>query len=163
MFLIGDIIFYPVFGAGCILNIEDRIIHGEIKKYYIISFANGMECMIPVYSSEASRIRRAIGPDECEHLMEILRCRGEVLPNRWNLRNRYYNDSIKKGDIYRLTLVLSSIGDLSKEKELSKSEERIFNIILELIVGEMSLSSSTEYSLIKKKVLEALRSKGCKC
>jgi CarD family transcriptional regulator len=163
MFLIGDIIFYPVFGAGYVLNIEDRIIQGEIKKYYIISFANGMEAMIPVYSSEASRIRRAISSDECTHIMDILRCRGEVLPDKWNLRNHYYNDSIRNGDIYRLALVLSSIGDLSKKKELSKSEERIFQSILDLIAGEMALSSSKDLIDVKENILKALRSKDCKC
>lgn len=163
MFLIGDKISYPVFGAGYILNIEDRIIQGEIKKYYIISFTNGMEAMIPVYSTEASRIRKAIGTDECEHIMDILRCKGEVLPDKWNIRNHYYNDSIRNGDIYRLALVLSSIEDLSKIKELSKSEERIFQSILELVAGEIALSSSQDFTEVKESILKALSSKDSKC
>ena len=163
MFLIGDIIFYPVFGAGRILNIEDRIIHGEIKKYYIISFANGMESMIPVYSDEAFKLRRAINKDECAEIFIILRSTGEELPGKWNLRSRYYNDCIKKGDIYALAVVLSSMSDLSMQKELSKSEHRIFQIVLELVAGEMALSCSVDIEQMHDNILEALRLKGCKC
>lgn len=163
MFLIGDKIFYPVFGAGYILNIEDRIIQEEVKKYYIINFVNGMEAMIPVYSSEASKIRKVISPEECAHIMDILRCKGEELPDKWNLRNRYYNDCIRNGDIYRLALALSSIGDLTKKKELSKSEERIFQSILELVAGEMAISSSLNLTDAKENILRALRSKDSKC
>lgn len=163
MFLIGDKIIYPVFGAGYILNIEDRIIQGEVKKYYIIRFVNGMESMIPVYSSEASRIRKVISPEECTQIMDILRGKGEKLPDKWNLRNRYYNECIRNGDIYRLALALSSIGDLSKRKELSKSEERIFQTILELVAGEIALANSLSLTEAKENILKALRSKDSKC
>lgn len=163
MFLIGDKIFYPVFGAGYISNIEDRIIQEEINKYYIINFVNGMEAMIPVYSSEASKIRRVISPEECAHIMDILKCDGEKLPDKWNLRNRYYNECIRNGDIYRLALALSSIGDLSKKKELSKSEENIFQSILELVAGEIAISSSLNLTDAKENILKALRSKDSKC
>lgn len=163
MFLIGDKIFYPVFGAGYILNIEDRIIQGEIKKYYIISFVNGMEAMIPVYSSEASRIRKVISPNECAYIMDILRHNGEVLPDKWNLRNRYYNECIRNGDIYRLALALSSIGDLAKKKELSKSEERVFQSMLELVAGEIALCNSLNLMDVKEDILKTLKSKDSKC
>jgi len=95
--------------------------------------------------------------------MDILKSKGENLPDKWNLRNRYYNECIRNGDIYRLALVLSSIGDFSKKRELSKSEERIFQTILELIAGEIALANSLNLTEAKENILKALRSKDSKC
>ena len=37
MYDIGDKVIYPIHGAGIIEEIEDKMILGEIRKYYILN------------------------------------------------------------------------------------------------------------------------------
>ena len=41
MFVIGDRIVYPMHGAGIIEEIEEKLILGEIRKYYILKVPCG--------------------------------------------------------------------------------------------------------------------------
>ena len=59
-FNIGDKIVYPMHGAGVIEAIEERIIMGEKKKYYILSIPVGnMSVMIPMDNAEKIGVREA--------------------------------------------------------------------------------------------------------
>jgi CarD family transcriptional regulator len=157
MFVIGDLIFMPFFGAGCIVNIEDRKIHGEISRYYIINFVlNKISMMIPVFSEEAQKIRRTITIDECEELINILYNSYKILPSKWNERLRCYNDAIKSGDIFFLGRLLKNCSDMSKTKKMSKSETKIYKEVLGLVASEISIVLNRDYNLVKIELIELL-------
>jgi CarD family transcriptional regulator len=156
MFFIGDIIFYPVYGAGYIYNIEEKEFYGSIKKYYIINFINGMGSMVPVNSDESKKIRKAISEHECLKIFEILKNEPQKLPSKWSERYKYYNNSIRGGNIYKMASVLKDITGLSSKKTLSKSDLKIFDEILSLISGEIALVLNISFLDARASVLEAL-------
>ncbi|MDF2672557.1 MAG: hypothetical protein K0R09_822 [Clostridiales bacterium] len=159
MFIIGDLIFLPVFGAGYIASIEDKKIHGEISKYFVINFViNKISIMVPVFSEEAKKIRRTITIDEYVNIFQLLIGPSCPLPCKWSERQRYYNDSIKRGDIFQLTCILRDINSLSKVKKLSKSETKIFKEILGMVASELSLVLGKEFDDTKKELLSILAS-----
>lgn len=158
MFIIGDLIFLPVFGAGYIANIEDKKIHGEISKYYVINFIiNNISIMIPVFSEEAKKIRRTITIDEYVNVIEILISPFAPLPCKWGERQRYYNDSIKEGDIFRLASILRDINGLSKVKKLSKSETKFFKEILAMVASEISIVLNKDFEDTKNELASILK------
>lgn len=159
MFSIGDLVLYPVFGAGLIINIEEKEIYNEIKKYYIIEFINGMNMMVPVYSSESLKIRRAISQDECIKIFDILKTNPEKLSCKWSERYRYYNKCINEGDIFKLAKILRDISGFSKTKNLSKSEVKIFNQVLNLTAGELCLVLNRDFENVKKEIVDMLEFK----
>lgn len=157
MFIIGDLIFLPVFGAGYISSIEDKKIHGEISKYYVINFViNKISMMVPVFSLEAKKIRRAITIDEYVNVFQLLISPFNPLPCKWSERQRYYNDSIRSGDIFQLACILRDISGLSKAKKLSKSETKIFKEILAMVSSEISLVLNKDFDDTKKEILNIL-------
>lgn len=158
MFVIGDLVYMPVFGAGCIVNVEDRKIHGEINRYYIINFVlNEISMMIPVFSEEAHKIRRVITIEECEELINILYNSYEILPIKWNERVKCYNDAIKNGDIFFLGRLLKNCSDMSKIKKMSKSETKIYKEVLDLVASEISIVVNRDFNLVKIELIELLK------
>lgn len=157
MFLIGESIFYPVFGAGCIVNIEDKEVYGEINRYYIVELiVSKMVVMVPMYYEEEGRIRKTISRDKGDEIFDILSGEEQKLSNKWAERYRYYNMSVKEGDIYILAAILRDIAGLKRKKELSRSELKFFNDILDMVSGELALVYSTEFEDMREKIISLL-------
>lgn len=156
MFSIGEKISYPAFGAGFIINIEEKKILNETKKYYIIKFINGMDMMIPVFSDESSKIRKAVSEKECIEIFKILESKPENLPEKWAHRYKYYRLSINEGDIKNLSKILRDISCYSKNRNISKSETKIFYEILDLVAGEISIVLKKDLNQIKKEIIDIL-------
>ena len=158
MFIIGDLIFLPVFGAGYIASIEDKKIHGEISKYYVINFViSKMSIMVPVFSEEAKKIRRTITIDEYVNIFQLLIGPFSPLPVKWSERQRYYNDTIRNGDIFQLACILRDISELSRIKKLSKSEMKIFKEIINMVTSEISLVLNKDFDDTRKELLSILK------
>jgi CarD family transcriptional regulator len=158
MFVIGDLIYFPVFGAGYVASIEDKKIHGEISKYYVINFViNKMSILIPVFSEEAKKIRRAVSLEEYVDVLQILMSPNLPLSCKWSERQRYYNDSIKAGDIFILSSILRDINGLSKSKKLSKSEAKIYREVLNMVGSEISLVLNKDFDETKKEIQSILK------
>ncbi|MCX7883717.1 MAG: hypothetical protein N2448_01590 [Caloramator sp.] len=152
MFSIGEWIFYPVFGAGLIINIEEKRLFDKIRKYYVIKFINGIDMMIPVCSKESSKLRKVISKDECKEIYEILCSKPENMSLKWTDRYRYYKNCINEGDIRKLSRILRNIGNLSKVKKLSKSELNIYNDILDIVAGEVCAVLNEDFQKIKQEL-----------
>ena len=158
MFIIGDLVFLPVFGAGYISSIEDKNIHGEISRYYVVNFViNKISIMMPVFSLEAKKIRRAITIEEYVNVFQLLISPVSLLPCKWSERQRYYNDCIKNGDIFQLACILRDINGLSKTKKLSKSETKLFKEILSMVASEVSLVLNKDFEDTKKEIMSILK------
>lgn len=157
MFSIGEWIFYPAFGAGLIINIEEKKICSQGKKYYIIKFINGISMMIPIFSNEACRLRKIITKDECNDIFNILKSKAQNLPLKWSERHKIYRCCINEGDIKKLSKILRDIGYVSQSKNLSKSETKIFLKILDLVSGEISAALDKDIDTIKKEIISIIK------
>lgn len=111
--------------------------------------------MVPVSKCD-SKIRLGIKKSDCKNVFDILKGEGRDLPDKWCERVKIYNETIKQGDIYKLTAVLKSISKLSCVKNISKSEKRYFNDILEMIAGEISLVNGNDIIKVKDDINKAL-------
>lgn len=156
MFEIGDYIYYSIFGAGVISNIEEKKIYNEINKYYIINFVNGMNAMLPVFSKEADKIRDVIIKEDCSKVYEILKSNDNITSAKWSEKNRYYSDCIKTGNIYKLSEILRDMSVIFKYKKPSKSEIRIFNNIIDLVSGEMGLVLNISCKDVRNEIIAIL-------
>lgn len=162
MFEIGENIVYPVFGAGCIVNIEENEIQSLVKKYYIIQFVQGdMKLMIPIDSQEAQKIRRISDKTIMRRVFEILRHGSRDLPKKWLDRSKYYNDSIKSGDILKLSGILNSIYSSSRSKSISSGERRVYNDVLEIVAGEVALVYDVSVEQARKGIINTLNAADC--
>lgn len=158
MFFIGEGIFYPKYGAGYIINIEDKEIYGNIKKYYIIRLIiNDILTMIPVEFEESKRLRKVIEKDDYYKVIEILRSKCNILPIKWADRYKHYNKCISDGNIFKLAEVLRDIYNMPRKKEVSKSDMKAYDEILCMIASELSILLDVELQKMKIDILDIFK------
>ena len=73
MFNIGDMVAYPMHGAGLVEKIEDRQILGETRSYYIVRIKHGnMQVMVPVDGAENVGLRYIVGREALDMVYKDL-------------------------------------------------------------------------------------------
>lgn len=158
MFLIGEGVFYPLYGAGLVINIEEKEIYNISKKYYIIKLIiSNIIVMIPVDAEDSKRIRGIIKDYEYQNIISILKDNFNILPSKWCDRYKIYNATLREGDIFKLTELLRDIHNLPKRKEISKSDIKIFYEILSMIASEICIATRIDFESIKLDLLNALQ------
>lgn len=140
MFAIGDKIVYPMHGAGIIEEIEEKLILGESRKYYILKMPFGdMKIMIPVDSSNDNGIRAIITVAEINAVMDILSAGSSEMSNNWNRRYRENMEKLKTGDICSVAEVVRNLMRTDREKKLSTGEKKMLSNAKQILVSEIIL------------------------
>jgi RNA polymerase-interacting CarD/CdnL/TRCF family regulator len=115
-----------------------------------------MDIMVPVYSKEAKRMRKAVLKEDAFKLMNIFKQEPLELSNRWIERYKFYCESIKNGNVFVLAGILRDIAGASKKKALSKSDLRYFKEILNQVSSEISLVLEINLGETEKLILSYL-------
>lgn len=140
MFNIGDMIVYPMHGAGIIEGIEEKEILGEKRKYFIMRMPIGdMKAMVPIDNVEDVGVREIIDLVEMERVLDILKGSKTNMPQNWNRRYRINMDKIKSGDIFEIAAVVRNLMLLDMLKGLSTGERKMLSNAKQMLVSEMVL------------------------
>ena len=141
MYDIGDKIVYPMHGAGIIEGIEDRVILGQKRKYYIMRVSSSkMKVMIPMENTDEIGVRNVIAPQEAKKVLEYFKKTPVSDDQNWNKRQRENMIKIKSGDIYQVSSVLKDLMYRDKSKGLSISERKMLNNTRQILVSELVMS-----------------------
>lgn len=140
MFNIGEMIVYPMHGAGVIEAIEVKEILGEKRKYYIMKMPIGdMKAMVPIDNVEDVGVREIIDLEEMDRVLEILKGIKTSMPQNWNRRYRINMDKIKSGDIFEIAAVVRNLMLLDMLKGLSTGERKMLSNAKQMLASEMVL------------------------
>lgn len=142
MYNIGDRIVYPMYGAGVIESIEEKIILGKKQSYYVMkmTLTGEMTVMIPLQSCEEIGVRFVIDKEEGAKVLEAFR-KAPIEENaNWNKRHRENMQKLKTGDIYQVLVVVKELMYRDKSKGLSTSERKMLNNARQILVSELVLS-----------------------
>ncbi len=138
MFNIGDVIVYPMHGAGVVQSIEEKEVLGEKHKYYTLMLPlRNMKVMIPMNNADNMGIRNVIGNDGVEKVLTILKESKSEMPDNWNRRYRANMEKLKSGDIYEVSAVVRNLVLLDREKGLSTGEKKMLNNAKQILVSEL--------------------------
>ena len=145
MYKIGDKIVYPMHGAGIIEQIEQKVILGERRQYYVLRVPCGdMKIMMPVDKSDAIGVRPVISAPEMEEVLIILRSESTDMSANWNRRYRENTDKLKTGDAREVAEVVRNLLRTDREKTLSTGEKKMLSSARQILVSEMILASSLD-------------------
>ncbi len=148
MFNIGDVIVYPMHGAGVVQSIEEKEILGEKHKYYTLMLPlRNMKVMIPMNNADNMGIRNVVGNDGVEKVLTILKEDRSEMPDNWNRRYRANMEKLKSGDIYEVSSVVRNLVLLDREKGLSTGEKKMLNNAKQILVSELVFA--TEFDELK--------------
>ena len=157
MFNIGDMIVYPMHGAGIIEAIEEKEILGEKRKYYIMKMPIGdMKAMVPIDNVDDVGVREIIDLEEMERVLDILKGSKTSMPQNWNRRYRINMDKIKSGDIFEIAAVVRNLMLLDMLKGLSTGERKMLSNSKQMLVSEMVLVLNITIEEVDEMILEAI-------
>ena len=158
MFQIGQLAVYPAHGVGLIESIQERVVSGNVHKFYIMRLLdNDMIIMIPMNNAQNVGLRDIIDSTSVPEVYEILSLRPSRINNQtWNRRYRDYMDKIKTGSPFRVAEVLRDLTLLKTEKDLSFGERKMLDTAKNLLVKELSLVNDTQEEEIEAQLQELL-------
>lgn len=146
MFVIGDRIVYPMHGAGIIEEIEEKLILGESRKYYILKVPCGdMKIMIPVESCREIGVRSIISMEEINTVIEVLSAESSEMSNNWNRRYRENMEKLKTGDIFNVAEVVRNLMRTDKDKKLSTGEKKMLSNAKQILISEIILVQGVDH------------------
>ena len=157
MYEVGDMVCYPMHGAGIIVDIEEKDILGKKEKYFIVKIPIGsMKVMIPVKNAEKRGIRSIIEKDKLKDVLEVLKQKPTEMSSNWNKRVRDNTAILKEGDIFEVAKVYRNLKSLDEQRNLSTGEKKILHDTKNILMSEMILSSGKSYEEIDKIIYEAV-------
>jgi len=140
LFQIGDNIFYPLHGAGCIQAIEEKEILGKKQQYYIIRMSiNNMQVMIPTNNVDKFGIRPITNINTLPDIMHIYQhgASDESLS-----RDQSYKANLEKmktGDIQETAAIMRDLLRMNEEKALNVNEKKMFDNAQKFLISELDL------------------------
>lgn len=145
MFDIGDKIVYPMHGAGVIETIEDKLILGESRQYYILRLPCGdMKVMIPTDSSNEIGIRTVVNREKIREVLSILGGGSTEMSGNWNRRYRENMDKLKSGDIEAVAEVVRNLMRSDHARKLSTGEKKMLANAKQILASEIILVSDID-------------------
>lgn len=140
MYDVGDKIVYPMHGAGVIEAIEEKVILGERKKYYVMKMPIGeMKVMIPINCAGSVGIRNVIDKSIADKVLRSLEGNTAEQPSNWNKRYRENLSKIKSGNVFDVAEVVKHLTIRERQKGLSTGERKMLNSAKQILISELVL------------------------
>jgi CarD family transcriptional regulator len=157
-FKVGDNAVYPSHGVGIIKRIEEKLISGKKKSFYVLQvLENGMTIMIPTDNTASVGLRALISKNEIEDVYSILRNKNiKIDRTTWNRRYREYMEKIKTGSTKEIAEVLRNLFLLKHSKDLSFGEKKMFDTAKALLVKEISMANNAKEEEVEAELTKAL-------
>jgi CarD family transcriptional regulator len=153
MFSVGDRISHPMHGAGIIDGIEERVINGTLRRYYVFKLpAGGMLVMLPIDNCDEIGVRPIISESEADALLDEM-CGIKIdMTQNWNRRYRENMLRIKSGNLLEVARVIKGLMARESEKGLSTGERKMLRSAKQILISEIVLSKSCSYSEVEDRL-----------
>ena len=138
MFEIGDKVVYPHHGAGTVVQKETRDVLGTAREYLTIKILhNDMTVMVPSDNVDKAGLRKVIGEDTVEEVLDVIEGGGTKMPKNWNRRFKHNRDKMKTGDVFELAEVVRNLSIREGDKGLSTGEKQMFGKAKKILASEL--------------------------
>jgi CarD family transcriptional regulator len=130
-------VVYPHHGAGVVQKRETKELLGEKRDYLTIKILhNDMTVMVPCENAHLAGLRRVIGPEEIQKVIEVLTGELSEMPKNWNRRFKYNREKIKTGDVFEIAEVVRNLAIREWEKGLSTGEKQMYTRAKKILASE---------------------------
>jgi CarD family transcriptional regulator len=132
-------------GAGVVESIEDRLILGESRRYYILRLPIGeMTIMIPCDSTDNVGVREIIGKKELKSVDKVLKGDTKDVSDNWNRRYRDNMEKLKSGYLPNVCEVVRNLMRAERKKKLSMGEKKMLSNAKQILMSELMLVSERD-------------------
>lgn len=157
MYKIGERVFYPFHGAGVIQNVEEKVVLGEKRTYFVIRFPlTETTIMVPSDNIVALGLRNIADQKEIKKCLDIISSSDSETDEDWKIRYKKHQDMLKSGTTKEVSLVIRNLYDRNRVKELSSTEKKLYNNAINMLVSEISLSIGKNQDEVKNEIFRLL-------
>jgi len=156
-FSVGDDVVYPAHGVGTIIAEENQIVAGNDVDLYVISFVKDkMTLRVPKTRASKIGLRHLSSEDQIDSAIQILKTKAKVSKGMWSKRAQEYETKINSGSIIAIAEVLRDLHKNVDESDRSYSEKIIYDLAMNRLVNEYSVSMSLDRDEAQNKILSIL-------
>ncbi len=143
MFKVGDKVVYPLYGAGTVEAVEDKLIDGVKANYYVLNVPVGnLKITVSVRKSEALGLRSIHTKAE---VADIIKNAVPIpMSANWTQRNKDNMEILKSGDLFKIVGVFKTLILRERVRSLSSIEKKLLGTAKQIILTEIILSQDVD-------------------
>jgi CarD family transcriptional regulator len=143
VFKVGDRVVYPLYGAGTVEAVEDKLIDGVVSGYYVIDLPVGnLRITVSVAKADALGLRFIHTRDEVIYI--INNAQPIEMSNNWTQRNKDNMEILRSGDLLRVVGVFKTLILRERVRCLSSVEKKLLGTTKQIILTEIILSQGVD-------------------
>ncbi|MBR6267651.1 MAG: CarD family transcriptional regulator [Selenomonadaceae bacterium] len=141
MLNIGDVVVYPMHGAGVIAAVEENEVNGELKSYYVLEMPmSSLKVMLPIDHLDKIGLRDVIDRAKVEDVRKVLASKPDRMQGSWNKRFQANLARMKSGDIMDVAAVARNLSLQDKKRRISSGERRLMDLSRQILVSELTFA-----------------------
>ena len=141
MLNVGDVVVYPMHGAGVIAAIEENEVNGETKSYYVLEMPmSSLKVMLPVDHMDKIGLRDVIDRAKVEEVRQVLASKPDHMQGSWNKRFHANLARMKSGDIMDVAAVARNLSLQDRKRRISSGERRLMDLSRQILVSELTFA-----------------------
>ncbi|MGF2950349.1 CarD family transcriptional regulator [Microbacterium alcoholitolerans] len=145
LFEVGETVVYPHHGAATIIEVKDRVIKGETKKYLKLNVTQGdLIIEVPAENVDLVGVRDVIGQEGLDHVFEVLRAPFTEEPTNWSRRYKANLEKLASGDVIKVSEVVRDLWRRDQDRGLSAGEKRMLAKARQILVSELALAEKID-------------------
>ena len=159
-FEVGETVVYPHHGAAKIVEVADKTIRGEKKKYLQLKVAQGdLTIWVPAENVDMVGVRDVIDKKGVQVVYGVLRAEFTEEPTNWSRRYKANLEKLQSGDVNKNAEVVRDLWRRDQDRGLSAGEKRMLAKARQILVSELALAKKSDEEKAIKFLDDALAGK----
>ena len=144
-FEVGETVVYPHHGAAKIVEVADKTIRGEKKKYLQLKVAQGdLTIWVPAENVDMVGVRDVIDKKGVQVVYGVLRAEFTEEPTNWSRRYKANLEKLASGDVVKVSEVVRDLWRRDQDRGLSAGEKRMLAKARQILVSELALAHKSD-------------------
>lgn len=145
LFEVGETVVYPHHGAATIIEVKERVIKGETKKYLKLNVTQGdLVIEVPAENVDLVGVRDVIGQEGLDRVFEVLRAPFTEEPTNWSRRYKANLEKLASGDVIKVSEVVRDLWRRDQDRGLSAGEKRMLAKARQILISELALAEKID-------------------
>ncbi|KMY23269.1 CarD family transcriptional regulator [Actinobaculum suis] len=140
-FKVGETVIYPHHGAAEIIDISDKVIRGEKRRYLTLNVTQSdMVIQVPEASLEEVGVRDVSNEEQLQKVFDVLRAVDIEEPSNWSRRYKANSEKLSSGDVMKVAEVVRDLTRRDRDRHLSAGEKRMLQQARGILGSEVALA-----------------------
>ena len=155
VFNVGDKVIHPAYGAGTILEIDEKRIGDQQCTYYVIELlTQAGTLMVPV--SRAVELGLRLPVDHPDKVLTVLASEPDTLSNDHRERQELINIDIRSGDVLKISEAVRDLAYRDRADKLTEADLKLYRQAQDFLAGELALSQDVDMETARHQVTSVL-------